>query len=119
MMGFGEEEGVIPRFCDELFSKLASMENKEVKSLGLKAGEPMCVLVTSSDALLIVVLQVKCHVEMSYFEVYNEKIHDLLVVRDEPNCRRMPVSRLSLRKTPGKILGFLLISSQDRAEHAL
>lgn len=37
-------------------------------------------------------LQVKCLVEMSYFEVYNEKIHDLLVVRDEPNCRRMPVS---------------------------
>lgn len=33
MMGFGEEEGVIPRFCDELFSRLSSMENKEVKSL--------------------------------------------------------------------------------------
>ncbi|XP_040897242.1 kinesin-like protein KIF14 isoform X2 [Toxotes jaculatrix] len=63
MMGFGEEEGVIPRFCHELFSSLASMENKEVK----------------------------CHVEMSYFEVYNEKIHDLLVTRDEPNQRRMPL----------------------------
>ncbi|KAG7217538.1 hypothetical protein INR49_021465, partial [Caranx melampygus] len=63
MMGFGEEAGVIPRFCCELFSKLASMENEEVK----------------------------CHVEMSYFEVYNEKIHDLLVTRDEPNQRRMPL----------------------------
>ncbi|KAM7387978.1 hypothetical protein PAMP_024182 [Pampus punctatissimus] len=63
MMGFGEEAGVIPRFCQELFSKLASMENEEVK----------------------------CHVEMSYFEVYNEKIHDLLVTRDEPNQRRMPL----------------------------
>ncbi|XP_076582701.1 kinesin-like protein KIF14 [Chaetodon auriga] len=63
MMGFGEEEGVIPRFCHELFSRLASMENEEVK----------------------------CHVEMSYFEVYNEKIHDLLVTRDEPNQRRMPL----------------------------
>lgn len=29
---------------------------------------------------------------MSYFEVYNEKIHDLLVTREEPNQRRMPVS---------------------------
>lgn len=37
MMGFGEEEGVIPRFCDELFSRLASMENEEVKSLWLNA----------------------------------------------------------------------------------
>ncbi|XP_034738211.1 kinesin-like protein KIF14 [Etheostoma cragini] len=63
MMGFGEEEGVIPRFCQELFSRLASMENEEVN----------------------------CHVEMSYFEVYNEKIHDLLVTRDEPNQRRMPL----------------------------
>lgn len=63
MMGFGEEEGVIPRFCHELFARLTSMENEEVK----------------------------CHVEMSYFEVYNEKIHDLLVTRDEPNQRRMPL----------------------------
>ncbi|XP_032381614.1 LOW QUALITY PROTEIN: kinesin-like protein KIF14 [Etheostoma spectabile] len=63
MMGFGEEEGVIPRFCQELFSRLASMENEEVN----------------------------CHVEMSYFEVYNEKIHDLLVTRDEPNQKRMPL----------------------------
>ncbi|KAM9849329.1 kinesin-like protein KIF14 [Aulostomus maculatus] len=63
MMGFGEEAGVIPRFCQELFSRLASMEDEEVK----------------------------CHVEMSYFEVYNEKIHDLLVTRDEPHQRRMPL----------------------------
>ncbi|XP_068563242.1 kinesin-like protein KIF14 [Cebidichthys violaceus] len=63
MMGFGEEEGVIPRFCQELFTRLASMIDEEVK----------------------------CHVEMSYFEVYNEKIHDLLVARDEPNQRTMPL----------------------------
>ncbi|XP_069377966.1 kinesin-like protein KIF14 [Paralichthys olivaceus] len=63
MMGFGEEAGVIPRFCRELFSRVTSIENKEVK----------------------------CHVEMSYFEVYNEKIHDLLVTRDDPNQRRMPL----------------------------
>ncbi|XP_041863265.1 kinesin-like protein KIF14 isoform X2 [Melanotaenia boesemani] len=63
MMGFEEEAGVIPRFCQDLFLKLTSMENEEVK----------------------------CHVEMSYFEVYNEKIHDLLVTRDEPNQRRMPL----------------------------
>lgn len=30
---------------------------------------------------------------MSYLEVYNEKIHDLLVIRDDPNQRRMPVSK--------------------------
>lgn len=31
MMGFGEEAGVIPRFCRELFSRLASIECEEVK----------------------------------------------------------------------------------------
>lgn len=30
---------------------------------------------------------------MSYFEVYNEKIHDLLIVKDEKNQKKMPVSR--------------------------
>ncbi|KAM3876365.1 kinesin-like protein KIF14 [Diretmus argenteus] len=63
MMGFGEEEGVIPRFCRELFSRLTSIKNQEVT----------------------------CHLEMSYFEVYNEKIHDLLVAREDPNQRRMPL----------------------------
>lgn len=30
MMGFGEEAGVIPRFCEELFSRLSRTETKEV-----------------------------------------------------------------------------------------
>uniref|UniRef100_A0A673IXC8 Kinesin-like protein KIF14 n=1 Tax=Sinocyclocheilus rhinocerous TaxID=307959 RepID=A0A673IXC8_9TELE len=64
MMGFGEEAGVIPRFCKELFSRLSRTENKEV---------------------------ISCHLEMSYFEVYNEKIHDLLVAKDEQNQKKMPV----------------------------
>ncbi|KAM4629240.1 kinesin-like protein KIF14 [Polymixia lowei] len=63
MMGFGEETGVIPRFCRELFSRVSSIESEEVT----------------------------CHLEMSYFEVYNEKIHDLLVARDDQNQKRMPL----------------------------
>lgn len=35
--------------------------------------------------------EVKCHVEMSLLEVYNEKIHDLLVTREQTNQRRMPL----------------------------
>lgn len=30
MTGFGEEAGVIPRFCQELFYKLSSVQNNEV-----------------------------------------------------------------------------------------
>uniref|UniRef100_A0A7N8XIU5 Kinesin-like protein KIF14 n=1 Tax=Mastacembelus armatus TaxID=205130 RepID=A0A7N8XIU5_9TELE len=89
MMGFGQEAGVIPRFCQELFDRLASMENNEVK----------------------------CHVEMSYFEVYNEKIHDLLVTRDEPNQRRMP---LRVREHPvhGPYVGWLELGNKQRATAA-
>ncbi|XP_033820696.1 kinesin-like protein KIF14 [Periophthalmus magnuspinnatus] len=63
MMGFGDEAGIIPRFCEDLFSELSSMKSEKVN----------------------------CYVEMSYFEVYNEKIHDLLVTRDDPNQRQMPL----------------------------
>uniref|UniRef100_A0AAV2KUB8 Kinesin-like protein KIF14 n=1 Tax=Knipowitschia caucasica TaxID=637954 RepID=A0AAV2KUB8_KNICA len=63
MMGFGDEVGIIPRFCDDLFSELKSMKSEKVH----------------------------CHVEMSYFEVYNEKIHDLLITRDVPSQRQMPL----------------------------
>uniref|UniRef100_A0A671Z4K9 Kinesin-like protein KIF14 n=1 Tax=Sparus aurata TaxID=8175 RepID=A0A671Z4K9_SPAAU len=92
MMGFGEEEGVIPRFCNELFSGLASMEHEEVK----------------------------CHVEMSYFEVYNEKIHDLLVTRDEPNQRRMPlrVREHPVHETFYISLGWLKLGNKQRATAA-
>ncbi|CAL8309783.1 unnamed protein product [Lota lota] len=68
MMGFGDEAGVIPRFCQELFSRLASVQNDKAS----------------------------CHLEMSYFEVYNEKIHDLLVVRDDQN----PKMPLRVREHP-------------------
>ncbi|KAK2835393.1 hypothetical protein Q5P01_015877 [Channa striata] len=104
MMGFGEEAGVIPRFCQELFSRLTSMESEEVK----------------------------CHVEMSYFEVYNEKIHDLLVTRDEPNQRGMPlrvrehpvhgpyVAELSANvvSSYNDIQGWLVLGNKQRATAA-
>ncbi|KAL2090384.1 hypothetical protein ACEWY4_015072 [Coilia grayii] len=63
MMGFGEDVGMTPRFCEELFSRLPDNDNKEIS----------------------------CHLEMSYFEVYNEKIHDLLIAKDEQNQKRLPL----------------------------
>ncbi|KAM4738851.1 kinesin-like protein KIF14 [Anableps anableps] len=104
MMGFEEEAGIIPRFCQELFMKLASMEDEEVK----------------------------CHMEMSYFEVYNERIHDLLVTREEPNQRKMPlrvrehpvhgpyVAELSANvvSSYGDIQGWLELGNKQRATAA-
>ncbi len=50
MMGTGEQKGIIPRLCDTLFEKIAANQSPEV---GHK-------------------------VEVSYMEIYNERVRDLL-----------------------------------------
>ncbi|KAM4022911.1 kinesin-like protein KIF14 [Anomaloglossus baeobatrachus] len=62
MMGFGEELGLIPRFCEHLFSQIQTVKQK-----------------------------VSFHLEMSYFEVYNEKIHDLLVFKADNGQKKQPL----------------------------
>ncbi|KDR08098.1 Kinesin-like protein KIF14, partial [Zootermopsis nevadensis] len=51
----GNEVGIIPRFCYELFERIASLEDSDSSTR-----------------------KSTCNVEISYFEIYNEKIHDLL-----------------------------------------
>uniref|UniRef100_A0A8C0U262 Kinesin-like protein KIF14 n=1 Tax=Cyanistes caeruleus TaxID=156563 RepID=A0A8C0U262_CYACU len=63
MMGFDEDRGIIPRLCEDLFNQIAQMDKQ----------------------------QVLYHLEMSFFEVYNEKIHDLLVFKAE-NGQKKQVS---------------------------
>ncbi|XP_016067109.1 PREDICTED: kinesin-like protein KIF14 [Miniopterus natalensis] len=63
MMGFGEEPGIIPRFCEDLFAQVAKKQTQEVRY----------------------------QLEMSFFEVYNEKIHDLLVGKGESGQRKQPL----------------------------
>ncbi|XP_065265876.1 kinesin-like protein KIF14 [Emys orbicularis] len=63
MMGFGEELGIIPRFCEDLFTQIAQMDTQ----------------------------QILYHLEMSYFEVYNEKIHDLLIFKAENGQKKQPL----------------------------
>ncbi|XP_017115708.1 kinesin-like protein KIF14 [Drosophila elegans] len=48
------EAGIIPRFCHELFRRIEAVKRQE---------------------------QLQVEVEVSYFEIYNEKIHDLLSVQ--------------------------------------
>ena len=49
-MGAGKEKGLIPRLCDGLFAQIKSVTNDSHS----------------------------CKVEVSYMEIYNEKVHDLL-----------------------------------------
>lgn len=50
MMGSHEDKGIIPRLCDHLFERIAQNEGGNLS----------------------------CKVEVSYMEIYNEKVHDLL-----------------------------------------
>ncbi|KFV95877.1 Kinesin-like KIF14, partial [Eurypyga helias] len=64
MMGFDEDRGIIPRLCEDLFTQIAQMDKQQA---------------------------VLYHLEMSFFEVYNEKIHDLLVFKDESGQKKQPL----------------------------
>ncbi|KAK4512760.1 Telomerase reverse transcriptase [Mucor velutinosus] len=59
MMGYGEDKGIIPRTCSELFERIADL---------------------TSDVL-------KFQVEVSYIEIYNEKVRDLLNPGNKGNLK--------------------------------
>ncbi|XP_044288545.1 kinesin-like protein KIF14 [Varanus komodoensis] len=65
MMGFDDdhERGIIPRFCEDIFTRIAKADTQ----------------------------QTAYHLEMSYFEVYNEKIHDLLILKAENGQKKQPL----------------------------
>ncbi|NWW22922.1 KIF14 protein, partial [Falcunculus frontatus] len=69
MMGFDEDRGIIPRLCEDLFNQIAQLDKE----------------------------QVLYHLEMSFYEVYNEKIHDLLVFKAE---NRQKKQQLRVREHP-------------------
>lgn len=64
----GKDSGVIPRFFQELFKRISAIEKENVA----------------------------CHVEISYFEIYNEKIHDLLGTHSNYSMRK----NLKVREHP-------------------
>ncbi|NXL44052.1 KIF14 protein, partial [Podilymbus podiceps] len=64
MMGFDEDQGIIPRLCEDLFTRIAQMDKQKV---------------------------ILYHLELSFFEVYNEKIHDLLVFKAESGQKKQPL----------------------------
>lgn len=51
MMGYGEEEGVIPRICRDMFERISGVQEDK---------------------------NMNCTVEVSYLEIYNERVRDLL-----------------------------------------
>lgn len=75
MIGNSSEAGIIPRFCQELFQRIESLKET-----------------------------LRIEVEVSYFEIYNEKIHDLLAVSNvgvsQPNNVGNRRAALRVREHP-------------------
>lgn len=60
MMGYGEEAGVIPKICRNMFERIEEMQHDKTLS---------------------------CTVEVSYLEIYNERVRDLLNPSTKGNLR--------------------------------
>jgi kinesin family protein 1 len=58
-MGYGEDKGIIPLTCSELFNRI---NNKQVPNL-------------------------TCQVQVSYIEIYNERVRDLLNPKNKGNLK--------------------------------
>lgn len=61
MMGYGEEAGVIPRICQSMFERINEYQEKDVN--------------------------LKYTVEVSYLEIYNERVRDLLNPANKGNLK--------------------------------
>lgn len=59
MMGYGAEPGIIPKICKDMFKRIDVLEKKDVQ----------------------------CTVEVSYLEIYNERVRDLLNPATNGNLR--------------------------------
>eukprot|EP01147_Barroeca_monosierra_P006899 gene6899-7594_t len=56
-----DESGIIPRLCKDMFGRIENMSQKN-----------------KSDFIILVSAQFRCTVEVSYLEIYNERVRDLL-----------------------------------------
>jgi kinesin family protein 1 len=89
MMGYGTEYGVIPKICQDMFERITAMQ--EDKNL-------------------------RCTVEVSYLEIYNERVRDLL----NPSTK----GNLKVREHPStgpyvEDLAKLVVSSFNEIEHLM
>lgn len=90
MMGYGKEVGIIPNICQEMFRRIVDIQTHD--------------------------LSTKCTVEVSYLEIYNERVRDLL----NPSTK----GNLKVREHPStgpyvEDLAKLVVGSFQEIEHLM
>ena len=94
MMGYGKEAGVIPKICQDMFERITAVQ----------AADP----------------NIKCTVEVSYLEIYNERVRDLL----NPTTKGKNGGSLKVREHPStgpyvEDLAKLVVGSFAEIEHLM
>lgn len=89
MMGYGSEAGVIPKICQDMFERIGELQQDK---------------------------NLRCTVEVSYLEIYNERVRDLL----NPSTK----GNLKVREHPStgpyvEDLAKLVVSSFNEIEHLM
>jgi kinesin family protein 1 len=89
MMGYGSEAGVIPKICQDMFERIGDLQQDK---------------------------HLRCTVEVSYLEIYNERVRDLL----NPSTK----GNLKVREHPStgpyvEDLAKLVVSSFNEIEHLM
>lgn len=90
MMGYGKEHGIIPNICQDMFMRIQALQQADPNS--------------------------KCTVEVSYLEIYNERVRDLL----NPSTK----GNLKVREHPStgpyvEDLAKLVVGSFQEIEHLM
>lgn len=69
IMGEGEQPGIVPRFMRELFDRIGGTSDSKVRNIGFRSYSvnPLSLCVKNTF-----------NVQVSYFEIYNERVYDLL-----------------------------------------
>lgn len=103
MIGQPNDDGIIPRFITNLFDKINKLQREQPNESNLR-------------------LQIQC--EISYYEIYNEKIYDLLRSPSEntkQTTAATPRQHLSIRENPltGPYIVNLLTISCENAQDML
>ena len=70
VVGYGENKGIVPRACDEIFKRIATLQADETK-------------------------RIECQVTISMIEIYNEKVQDLFM-----KANQRPKEGLKIREHP-------------------